>query len=228
MTGSFCWCKEMILLAVLWLAVTCLWPLLRTAKENEMKCKRNKKIERKMEQIVFKQLSLKIIAVVIRKMICHLKNAAVKLLVHQKKALEKKDKFKANRIIRSRDSTGPSQCSLSDRKATMVIAAVTKHLGNELEEVTLSCSTKRRARKSNRQNYALQKRNDFVPTAPLLLHWDGKMFPGLTRVHADRENRVAVVVSWKNSDMLLGDPHIPSGTGKIMPMCVLSSYTSGI
>ena len=55
-----------------------------------------------------------------------------------------------------------------DRKAIMVIAAVTKHSSNELEEVTLSRSTKRRARKSNRQNYVLQKRNDFVPTAPLL------------------------------------------------------------
>ena len=103
---------------------------------------------------------------------------------------------------------------LSDRKATMVIAAVTKHLGNELEEVTLSRRTVRRARKINRQNYALQKRNDFVPTVPLLLHWDGKMLPGLTRVHADRENRVAIVVSWKNNEMLLGTPHIPSGTGK--------------
>ena len=96
----------------------------------------------------------------------------------------------------------------------MVIAAVTKHLGNELEEVTLSRSTVRRARKSNRQNYALQKRNDFVSTAPLLLHWDGKMLPRLTRVHADRENRVAVVVSWKNNEMLLRASHISSGTGK--------------
>ena len=40
------------------------------------------------------------------------------------------------------------------------------------------------------------------------------MFPGLIRVHADRENRVAVVVSWKNNEMLLGALHIPSGTGK--------------
>ena len=64
------------------------------------------------------------------------------------------------------------------------------------------------------KNYALQKRNDFVPTAPLLLHWDGKIFPCLTRVHADRENRVAVVVSWKNTEMLLGAPNIPFGTGK--------------
>ena len=40
------------------------------------------------------------------------------------------------------------------------------------------------------------------------------MLPGLTRVHADRENRVAVVVSWKNNEMLLGALYIPSGTGK--------------
>ena len=40
------------------------------------------------------------------------------------------------------------------------------------------------------------------------------MLPGQTRVHADRENRVAVVVSWKNIEMLLGAPNIPIGTEK--------------
>ena len=40
------------------------------------------------------------------------------------------------------------------------------------------------------------------------------MLPGQTRVHADRENRVAVVVSWKNNEMLLGAPNIPIGTEK--------------
>ena len=177
-----------------------------------MKRKRKKRIERKIEKIVFKQLSLKIIAVVIRKMICHLKNAVVKLLVHQKKALDKK--INSKQIVTSEVTTVLDRVNVSDRKATMVIAAFNKHLGNESEEVTLLRSTVRRARKSNRQNYALQKRNDFVPTAPLLLHWDGKMLPGLTRVHADRENRVTVVVSWKNNEMLLGASLIPSGTGK--------------
>ena len=130
----------------------------------------------------------------------------------KKKAPEKK--INSKQIVTSEVATVLDRVNVSDRKATMVIAAVTKHLGNELEEVALSRSTVRRARKSNRQNYALQKRNDFVPSAPLFLHWDGKMLPGLTRVHADRENRVAVVVSWKNNEILLGAPHIPSGTGK--------------
>ena len=40
------------------------------------------------------------------------------------------------------------------------------------------------------------------------------MLPGLTRVYADRENRVAVFVSWKNNEILLGVPNIRSGTGK--------------
>ena len=106
---------------------------------------------------MFKQLGLKIIAVVIRKMICHLKNAAVKLLVHQKKALKKKINLK--QIVTFEVATVLDRVNVSDRKATMVIAAVTKHLGNDLEKVTLSRITVRR-------NYALQKRNDFVPTAP--------------------------------------------------------------
>ena len=41
-----------------------------------------------------------------------------------------------------------------------------------------------------------------------------KSIPGLTRVHADRENRVAVLVSWKNNEMLPGVPNIRSGTSK--------------
>ena len=91
----------------------------------------------------------------------------------KKKFFEKK--VNSKQIITSEVATVLDRVNVSDRKAIMVIAAVTKHLGNELEEVTLSRSTVRRARKSNRQNYALQKRNDFVTTAPLLLHWDGKM-----------------------------------------------------
>ena len=95
-----------------------------------------------------------------------------------KKAQEKK--IKSKQIVTSEVATVLDRFNVSDQKATMVMAAVTKHLGNELEEVTLSRSTVRKARKSNRQNYALQKRNDFVPTAPLVLHWDGKILPGLT------------------------------------------------
>ena len=110
----------------------------------------------------------------------------MKLLVHQKKALEKK--INSKQIVTSEVATVLDRVKVSDRKATMIIAAVIKHLGNELEEVTLSRSTERRARISKRQNYAQQKRNDFVPTAPLLSHWDGKMLPGLIQVHADREN----------------------------------------
>ena len=117
-------------------------------------------------------------------------------------------------IVTSEVETVLDRVNVTDRKATMVIAAVAKNLGNDLEKVTLSRSTVRRARKSNRQSYARQKRNDFAPNAPLLLHWDGKMLPGLTRVHADRENRVAVLVTWKINEMLLGVPNIRSGTGK--------------
>ena len=76
-------------------------------------------------------MSLKIIAVVIRKMICHLKNAAVKLLVHQKKkALEKK--INSKQIVTSEVATVLDRVNVSDREAT--IAAVTKNLGNEFEE----------------------------------------------------------------------------------------------
>ena len=36
----------------------------------------------------------------------------------------------------------------------------------------------------------------------------------LTKVHAGRESRVAVAVSWKNNEILLGAPNISTGTGK--------------
>ena len=74
----------------------------------------------------------------------------------KKKALEKK--INSKQFVTTKVATVLDRVNVSDRKATMVIAAVTKHLGNELEEVTLSRSTVRRSRKSNRQNYALQKK----------------------------------------------------------------------
>ena len=92
-----------------------------------------------------------------------------------KKCSRKKKKLK--QIVASEVATVLDRVNVSERKATMVIATVTKHLGNELEEVTFSRCTVRRARKSNRQNYALQKGNDFVPTAPLLCIGMGKCFP---------------------------------------------------
>ena len=60
-------------------------------------------------------------------------------------------------IVASEVATVLDRVNVTDRKATMVIAAVAKNLGNNLEEVTLSRNTVSRARKNNRQNYALQK-----------------------------------------------------------------------
>ena len=49
----------------------------------------------------------------------------------KKKAVEKK--INSKQIVTSEVATVLDRVSVSDRKATMVIAAVTKHLGNELE-----------------------------------------------------------------------------------------------
>ena len=59
-------------------------------------------------------------------------------------------KINSKQIVTSEVATVLDRVNVSDRKTTMVIAVVTKHLGNELEEVTLSRSTVRRVRKSNR------------------------------------------------------------------------------
>jgi hypothetical protein len=103
--------------------------------------------------------------------------------------------------------------NISDRKATFVIAATAKALGQDLDSTLLSRSTVRRSRKACRETVATEDMATFSMTAPFLLHWDGKLLPNIVDGR-DKVDRIAILISSGGIEKLLAVPIIPKGTGK--------------
>lgn len=102
--------------------------------------------------------------------------------------------------------------SLPDRGATYIVAAVAKALGHDVGTMTLSRSSIRRSRISNREKQAAVH-HAFIHRKPLLLHWDSKLLPDITG-RKETVDRIAVLVTSGGEEMLLGIPKICRGSGK--------------
>ena len=83
---------------------------------------------------------------------------------------------------------------ISVRKAAMTFAATARCLGLESSDVP-SKSTVHRRRKDSRAQAGLQLREQMAGLPPgLVLHWDGKLLPDISR-GSDTVDRIAVVVT---------------------------------
>jgi hypothetical protein len=65
--------------------------------------------------------------------------------------------------------------------------------------------------KNRKMTTAEAQKHNIPPTVPLLLHWDTKLLPGLTRT--EKVDRVAVLVTGEDHEILLGVPPVFSSTG---------------
>ncbi|XP_050704488.1 uncharacterized protein LOC126989930 [Eriocheir sinensis] len=110
--------------------------------------------------------------------------------------------------------------NISIRDAAMSYSVVAQSLGQNLDEISISASTMYRARKAIRKQVAVAYQGEeFCPGEPLVLHWDGKMLPTITGNRS--EDRIAILVSGKGQEKLLGIPKIPAGTGaEIARVCI--------
>jgi len=81
-----------------------------------------------------------------------------------------------------------------------------------VQEVALSRSSIQRARSANRSRTASDAKSAFNPTAPLIVHWDGKLLPDVTG--HEKVDRLPVIVTGTDTDRLLGVPKLASGTGQ--------------
>src|ERR1043165_8053263 len=79
-------------------------------------------------------------------------------------------------------SAALDRTKVSDRKATFVIAEAAKSLGHNISEFTLSRSSIRRKRQEHREERLIMLKEVFIKHAPLVVHWDGKLLPDLTKV----------------------------------------------
>jgi len=146
----------------------------------------------------------------------------------------KKQLMEANERPQSSESTKPTflqevlsspdvssvidRVNLSDRKFTLIAAAIAKASGQDLDSSALSRSTVRRKRTQHRLTIDSCIREEFqsLQKPPLLVHWDGKLMKDSTNVEDLRSNvdRLAVIVTGHNVDKILGIVKIPSGTGQ--------------
>ena len=82
---------------------------------------------------------------------------------------------KTTTIITKEVASSLDRVNLSDRSAMFVIGAVSQALGHTLDELSVSRSTIRRARRNIREAITVADKDSFSHHGPLILHWDGKL-----------------------------------------------------
>jgi hypothetical protein len=151
-----------------------------------------------------------------------------------KRKLESKDKSsEVTKKLRNRNIITPQLAStldrtkVSNRKATFILSAAAKSMGQNLENIAISEASIRRSRRQNRQQISNDIRAAFSPDVPLCVHWDGKMLPDLTgKTCRDTVDRLAVLVSGGGIIKLLGVPKLQSSTGAAQAEAVFELLTS--
>lgn len=129
------------------------------------------------------------------------------------------------KAVLSKDVTAAlDRTKVTDRQAVHLLAATAHSLGHDVDEITLSRSSIKRARSANREQTATDAKISFNPQAPLTVHWDGKLLPDLTG--NKKVDRLPVIVTGTDVDSLLGVPKLISGTGQAQADAVVSCLNS--
>ncbi|XP_050531470.1 uncharacterized protein LOC126900072 [Daktulosphaira vitifoliae] len=105
------------------------------------------------------------------------------------------------------------QCKISDRDAVHLIISTAEALGNNVSKLIINRSTIRRGRLF----FSERKVNDikkikFLDKNSLVLHWDGKLLPGI--INRAKVDRLPILVSFEGVSQLLGFPKIESDSGE--------------
>ncbi|CAH0383567.1 unnamed protein product [Bemisia tabaci] len=100
---------------------------------------------------------------------------------------------------------------VSCRDTVLLVASTAQSLGVDVGELNINKSTVHRKRAKNRSYVAQNIRQTFQADNVLTLHWDGKIVPDL--IGKNRVDRIAVVVTGKTTDKLLGILKIEHGAG---------------
>ena len=110
---------------------------------------------------------------------------------------------------------------VSDRSAALLLVPTLQHLGHDPAEYNVNRSSIRRDRMKRRQAIAENLRQEFKPSVPLTIHWDGKLLEDIcSRQIVDR---LPILVSGAGVDQLLGVPKLASGTGQASAAAVFEA-----
>jgi hypothetical protein len=91
--------------------------------------------------------------------------------------------------------------------------ATAEALGHDLESLSISRSTIQRCRQQLRKERVeyIKTRFDKSDLSSAVIHWDGKLLSSITG--SEKVERLAVILTSKDKEVLLGVPIIPDGTG---------------
>lgn len=125
-------------------------------------------------------------------------------------------------VMSSEIASALDRTNITDREATLVIAATVQSLGQDVSGYAISRSTIRRARIVNRVNTFQAIRTEFdAVCVPLTIHWDGKIMPDITG--QDSVDRLPILVTGQHVEQLLGVPKLSSGTGESISEAVVNT-----
>lgn len=110
--------------------------------------------------------------------------------------------------------------AVSDRKATLIVAATTNSLGCNINGLTVNRSSIRRARIRHRKDASTDIRQEFVFDPVLVFHWDGKMLPYISSTKVIE--RLPVIVTGQTNNKMLGVPKLSSSSGKAQADAVVN------
>lgn len=107
------------------------------------------------------------------------------------------------------------RCKLSVRESVYIIQATAEALGHNVDGLVINKSSIHRCRDALRVERANKIKTKFQNSPPsyITVHWDGKILPMLN-VRDSGIDRLPIVITSKNVDLLIGVPKLEKSTGQ--------------
>lgn len=107
------------------------------------------------------------------------------------------------------------RCKLSVRDSVYIIQATAEALGINVDSLVINKSSIHRCRDALRVERSNKIKTNFQSSIPsyITVHWDGKILPTLN-VRDSGIDRLPIVLTSKNQDLLIGIPKLEKSTGK--------------
>ena len=109
------------------------------------------------------------------------------------------------------------------REAMHIVSPALKAAGVDIDTLYLSTSSMYRARKTVRRSLAQTQKELFVPTMPLIAHFDSNLLPDNDGRTEELVDWMPIVVSGLNTEKLLAIPKLPASTGELMGNAVVQT-----
>lgn len=112
------------------------------------------------------------------------------------------------------------RCKVSDRNATRILIATIEALGENPDEFRVSKTTIHERRKLFREKYTekILEQIDIPEKEAVVVHWDGKLLPAVLKT--EQKERIAVLISYGETEQLLGVPVADTSTGEEQALAV--------